>query len=351
MSRRTLALVAIVVLLGTLGASGLAGAHYTPQPKDGFAYDETVALSDGVGNYTGYTESTRVNGSIAVTSVLGNGTESANYYYADDYSNDQGASQNWTSTGSFTFSAVTFRYVSGTDNQTGYTNPYVWFYMDNDLVPGQTFYLLNSEFTVVSTAYNFDLGTAAGGYVRTIYAEGNGSYQRDDAYGVFTATYNWKVYFDPSTGYVVGYVYTEQDMNQSVGAGFTWTDSLSVTQTSYPLTAGSAPSGTSSSSGAFPWVTLAILLVVVVVVVVVLVALLARARRSRPLPKHSPTGQVSYAPPPMGPPPPGIHLNPSGQPAVQQIVIKETVKVNCKYCGALIDSTVENCPFCGAPRN
>ncbi|TMI68503.1 zinc-ribbon domain-containing protein [Candidatus Bathyarchaeota archaeon] len=31
-------------------------------------------------------------------------------------------------------------------------------------------------------------------------------------------------------------------------------------------------------------------------------------------------------------------------------MIKEVVKVKCKYCGALIDSTVQACPFCGAPR-
>jgi rubrerythrin len=44
-------------------------------------------------------------------------------------------------------------------------------------------------------------------------------------------------------------------------------------------------------------------------------------------------------------------LTPSGQPAVQQIIIKETVKVNCRYCGSLIDSTAETCPFCGATRS
>jgi len=83
---------------------------------------------------------------------------------------------------------------------------------------------------------------------------------------------------------------------------------------------------------------------------VIIALLVARSRRRHPLPQHSGTGQVAYTPPPMGPPPPGIHLTPSGQPAVQQIVIKETVKVNCRYCGNLIDSTAEKCPFCGAAR-
>jgi hypothetical protein len=123
-----------------------------------------------------------------------------------------------------------------------------------------------------------------------------------------------------------------------------------VTQTSYTLTPGTAPASSSGGSDNL-WLTLGVILAVVVVIVVVIFVLAARSRRRHPLPKHSGTGQVSYVPPPPGPPPPGIHLTPSGQPAVQQIVIKETVKVNCRFCGALIDSTVDKCPFCGAPRN
>ncbi len=50
------------------------------------------------------------------------------------------------------------------------------------------------------------------------------------------------------------------------------------------------------------------------------------------------------------PPPASVNLIPGGQPAVQQIVIKETVKVPCRYCGTLMDSTATVCPQCGAPR-
>ncbi|MGA8710123.1 MAG: zinc ribbon domain-containing protein [Thermoplasmata archaeon] len=338
-----------LLLLAALSVGG-ASAHYTPLPGDQFTYNEAIALSNGVGNYSRYTESTSINGSLSVTSVLPNGTESVSFYNANSYQNNTGGSQTWNSSGKFTFSATTFLYVNGTDNQTGYTNPYVWFFMNNQLPEGASFYVLNSGLSVVSTSYNYALETAAGTYVKAIFAEGNDSYQRNDAYGVFSASYNWKAYFDPLTGYILGYVYTEQD-SDNAGDGFTITDTLSVTHTSYALTPGSAPPASSSGTGSSTSNLLLIVavLVIVVVIIVVVVVAVSGSRRNHPLPRHSATGRMTFSPP-LGPPPPGIQLTPSGQPAVQQIIIKETVKVNCRYCGALIDSTVEKCPFCGAAR-
>jgi hypothetical protein len=345
---RILLLSAIVLLAGP--AIGATSAHYSPAPGDAFAYNETAALGNGTGNYTGYSETTAINGSLRVTAILPNGTESAFYYNANSYQNNQGGRQSWTSSGRFTFSARSFLYVNGTDNLTGYVNPYVWFFTNDSLPVGATFYLLNTRMTVVATSYDYALKTAAGTYVTAIFAEGNGSFPRNDAYGVFAATYNWKAYFDPSTGYVIGYRYTEQDKD-GVGDGFTVTDTLTVTHTSYPLTAGVAPPPSSGSGGpGTDWLLIATVLVVVVLILGVVALAVSRSRRKRALPRHSATGQVTFAPPPIGPPPPGIHLTPSGQPGVQQIIIKETVKVNCRYCGSLIDSTAEKCPFCGATR-
>ncbi|HTY89963.1 MAG TPA: PH domain-containing protein [Methanocella sp.] len=36
---------------------------------------------------------------------------------------------------------------------------------------------------------------------------------------------------------------------------------------------------------------------------------------------------------------------------VQKEVVKEVVKIPCKYCGGLIESTSTKCPICGAPLN
>jgi ribosomal protein L40E len=95
----------------------------------------------------------------------------------------------------------------------------------------------------------------------------------------------------------------------------------------------------------------AVLIAVIVIIIVIILIIFYAASRRR-LPKH-PSQRPVYTPPSEPPPPPppqDINLTPKQAP-VQQIVIKEVVKVNCRYCGALIDSTAEKCPFCGAPRS
>jgi hypothetical protein len=350
MIRRLLPLAALLLLL-CLPAAAATGGHYIPQAGDSFHYYETIVLNDGMGNYSTYTENQFVNGSVTVTAVATNGTENASYQNSNSWRNVTGSYSNWNSAGTFTFSANSFEYVDGTDNETGYTSPiYVWFYMNNALAMGTSFSLLNSPFNVVSRNYSYDL--AGSRYVATVFAEGNGSYERNDDYGMFAATYNWKAYFDPGTGYIVGYVYTEHDTD-GAGDGFTWTDTLYVTSTSYPLTPAAQPSQTSPDTTSYIDVLVAV--VVVILVIVVVVWLIVRSRRNRPrqLPQHAAAGNIGYgAPPPpayapMGGAPP-IHLTPSNQP-VPQVVLRETVKVKCRYCGNLIDVTDKVCPNCGAP--
>jgi hypothetical protein len=352
-----LAAVACALLL-SLAPVGLAvpGAHYLPHKGDQFAYTETIVVNNGVGNYTGYTEETYINGSVSLAAVPGNGTDTANYSNTDHFTDNSGTSYTYLSRGNFTFSSTTYRYVRGTDNQTGYNGSQVWFYMNNTLTDGATFYLLGTQMTVDSTNQSYPLATSPTGYVATIFAQGSGSYLRNDVYGRFTADFTWQSYFDPATGYIVGYLYTEQDRDGS-GDGFTYTDLLFLTSSTYPLTPASPPPAAPAPSFWTPTVE-AVVAVVVLLVVVIVVALLLRSRRRPSLPRHSTQGAVNFVPPsgispgalaPGGVPPP-IRLTPGGQPAVQQIVIKETVKVNCRYCGALIDTTDAICPNCGAPR-
>jgi hypothetical protein len=341
--------LALLLALAPVGVDAGAG-HYLPHTDDGFVYTETVVVNNGVGNYTGYTEESFINGTVDVTKVPGNGTDNATYSNEDHYENNQGVSYTFLANGAFTFSANTYRYVFGTDNQTGYNGSQVWFYMNNSLAAHSTFYLLGTQMTVESTNQSFPLSTSPTGYVATIFAQGSGSFQRNDDYGVFTADYTWQSYFDVGTGYVVAYVYTEQD-HDGAGDGFTWTDTLTITAATYSLTSASAPPAAPGPGFWSPATEAAVALLALLVVVVV-VAILVRSRRRSRLPRHSATGAVQFtpAPPPPGMAPPPIQLTPGGQPAVQQIVMKETVKVNCRYCGALIDTTDAACPNCGAPR-
>jgi len=352
MNRRLLlfafAISVALIVPSTAMASG--ASHYVPQPGDRFAYSESVLLTNGRGNYSSYTEEGYYNGSITVTGVQSNGTENASYQSAGIYQNSLGQEYPWSEAGSFTFSAVTFLYVQGTDNQTGYVDPYVWFYIDNGLARGSSFSLLDTAMTVVSTDDAFPLALSSTGYVSSIFAEGNGSYLRNDAYGVFNAVYNWKAYFDPGTGYILGYVYTEVD-SDAAGDGFALTDTVTDTQTTFALTSTTAPSsGSTSGSTLLPWtLVVGLVIVAIVVIAVVIAVVVARRRRGhRAIPQH-PSAPARGTMPTYAPPPP-VNLIPRDQPPVQQVVIRETVKVPCQYCGTLIDSTATVCPRCGATR-
>jgi hypothetical protein len=339
--------VVIALLLSLALFSVQAFAAYVPHQGDYFSYYEVQNLGSGTGDYSGYTEQTIINGTGAINGVTANGTVSAYYSYSYDFSNSSGSTETGGSSGNFTFSSNNFLYINGTDDQTGYVNPTVWFCMDNSIPEGGTFTLLNTLMTVKSTNYSYFV-PSQNRSVYAIYAQGESSYERNDVYGQFTATYTWDTYFDPSSGYIIGYDYTEHDSNPS-GTGFTYTENLYINSASYPLT--TAP--TASPNGSSDLMKDALYIAAIVIIIaIILIIIYAASRRRRRLPKH-PSQQPVYTPPsepPSPPPPQDINLTPKQAP-VQQIVIKEVVKVKCRYCGALIDSTAEKCPFCGAPRS
>jgi hypothetical protein len=353
-------LIIIILLLAVISMVPLMAA-FTPHVGDSFSYYESTDLGSGTGDYTGYTEHATYQGTESVTGVGSDGTVSTHYSYSYSWSNNSGSTETGNPSGDFTFSSNNFLYLNGTDDQIGYTNPTVWFAMDSSFPVGATFTLLDTQMTIISKDHSFYLPSQQK-YVNTIFSQGGSSYQRNDVYGQFTASYIWKVYFDPSTGYIVGYTYEERDTNPS--AGFTYSENLYVTSTSYPLTTVAiTPSpATVSPTFVFPtprtptitqfipsfFVLAGFVLVILIVVVAVLYAVSKGSRKT--LPRHS-YQQPYQQPPPSSPStsPENIDLTPK-QPGVQQIVIKEVVKVKCRYCGALIDSTAQNCPYCGAPR-
>lgn len=338
---------AVVLLLLLLPAASGTSGHYLPKAGDTFAYAETVTVRGGVGNYSGYTEDSHYTGSLHVTAVLPNGTDSATYASSGTYANNLGQSYPWSESGSFTFSASSYHYVQGTDNLSGYVDPYLWFYVNSSLAQGASLFVLNTPMTVVATDHPYPMATSATGYVASLYLEGNGSYERNDAYGRFTATYNYKAYFDPATGYALGYVYAETDAD-GAGDGFSYTDTVVDTSTSFPLASVAPPPALPSATDlGILFAELTGLVLVIVVVLVVIAVLYARRARRRPLPRHATPTLSETAP--LFAPPPAIDVVPGNQPT-PQVVLRETVKVPCRYCGTLMDSTATNCPKCGAPR-
>lgn len=350
------------LLVDTIVADTQLVSGYAPQSGDSFGYSETTTVNNGQGSYTGYMDQAQITGTEKILSVNGS-TVSSSYGYSYQYSSNQGSSTSSRSFGNYTWSSSTFTYLAGTDNQTGfggnsYSSPlYVWFAMNPSSPVGSTFYVLNSQFTVLSKNYSLQLPTE-GKYVQAIQTEGTGVYQRNDAYGVFKASYTWYEYFDPSTGYILGYNYLEQDDGQYQGqaGSFTYTDDLYVTSTSYPLTSASAQGGattsslgqgvTGSSSSGNGYFALGFLLIGAIALSAIYAV--TRRRNKNSLPKRSPT--------PYFPPPSPSSSTPFqskidlGSKPPEQVVIRDVTKVNCKYCGTLIPSTAERCPYCGAPR-
>jgi hypothetical protein len=343
---KSLLIVSLLWLTLSLVLPSVPVAAYAPHQGDYFSYHEVQNLANGTGSYAGYSEAETVTGTERVTGVSER-IVSANYSYSYTWSNSTGSTETGSKSGNYTFSSETFLYVQGTDDQVGYVNPTVWFCMNSSTPAGGTFELLNTPMTVLSRNYSFYL-PSENRYVSTLHAQGISSYHRDDTYGMFSAAYTWNAYFDPSSGYIVGYNYVEHDTNSS-GNGFTFTDNLYVTSSSYPLAAGAAPPSVVVSTNqalqvtnGLDYTSYVIIAVLVLILLGILAYLLSRRSRRSNLPKHS------VPPPPASPP--TIDLAPREQPPVQQIVIKEVVKVPCKYCGTLIDSTAEVCPRCGAPR-
>ena len=342
MTNRLFALAIVALCLSALLGAVPNVLGYVPKQGDYFSYNEVVDLGSGQGTYTGYTEHTVTTGTEKMNTVFSNGTVAAHYSFSWAFSNSSGSRTTGGSAGNFTYSSSSFHYVKGTDNQSGYVNPTVWFYMSNSVAKGGTFYLLNTQMTVLDANYSYSLASQ-NRYVQSIHAQGSSSYFRNDVYGKFNAAYTWDTYFDPSTGYIIGYSYVEHDSDSS-GNGFTWNENLYVTSTSYSLATASAPPGTSS----LLFLLLIVGLVITFIIILVVIVALVLRRRKSVLPRH-PVEDYSRMPSEMGPPPPQtIDLTPRQQPA-QQIVIKEVAKVRCKYCGALVDSTAVVCPVCGGP--
>ncbi len=333
----------VLVLIMAMATSAHSAFAYAPQKGDYFDYSETITVNDGQGSYAGYTDQAQVTGVEQMNSVSGSNV-SASYSVSYQYSNDQGNHSSSSYGGSYVWSSSSYTYLNGTDDQVGYSKPiYVWFAMDPSLLVGSRFYVLNTQFTVLSADYSLQLPTEGDKYVQTVETEGTGQYQRNDSYGIFEASYTWYAYFDPATGYIVGYSYLEHDTGQYQGqaGSFTYTDLLYVTSTSYGLTTVGAPNAFTATVGSDLYLVVILVLLVFVLIIAVLAYRAGRRRRDS-LPRHSSAPAV-----PRPQPETKVDL---GSTPPREVVIREVAMVNCKFCGTLIPTTADTCPQCGGPQ-
>lgn len=226
MSSLVLSLAAALVVLAA--APAIAG---TPQVGDFFVFDSTTTVDQGDGQYLGYSETTQshyrysveVASAVAAT-LVGTGSWS--------YSDSSGGFDSGSTPYHPSFSLTTRKYLSGYDGP-GVQDPAnatVWFWIPTPVVVGQVIQVLDETLTVASTSATYWIGAVPH---RTILLQGIGEYTRDDVYGVFTAQYTDKYFFEPSSGFIVGEQYSERDTN--LDASFVNATTLTVTASSYGI--------------------------------------------------------------------------------------------------------------------
>jgi ribosomal protein S18 acetylase RimI-like enzyme len=222
--------VLVGLIFGGLLPLGI-GRAAVPTSGTNFTFQDNYQITNGGGNYSGYSESQNAQYHYTVLSIVGDNVTvngSGSYQWTNSTSSGSG---NWAET--FAFSAVTRLYTSGFDVLGSYPNASVWFWIPTGLSEGQGVRILDTNFTVVSLASTVWLTYFPPVPRIGVELMASGSYTRDDVYGVYTATFTDRYWFDPTSGFVIGEYYTEQD--NGAGGSFDYDEQLFVTQASYPL--------------------------------------------------------------------------------------------------------------------
>ena len=225
----TLGAALALVLLAA--APAVAGP---PQINDFFEFDQTTTVNNGQGAYYGYEETTHSHyrydvSAVSTDAVTIHGTGSWTY------SNSTGTSFSGSESYTPVFSLTTRNYLSGIDVSAGDpSTAAVWFWISVPVSVGQVVHVLDEDLTVQSLSATYWMGAVPRS---AILLEGQGSYGRNDVYGVFTATYTDRYFYDPNTGFIVAEQYTELDVGDWEGlpASFQNSTSLTVTASSYAL--------------------------------------------------------------------------------------------------------------------
>src|SRR5215471_19175317 len=157
-TRQSLLFLTAVLFLSAIVAPAHSTSSYTPRQGDYFTYHETIDVGNGQGSlYQGYTDHSDTTGTETMNQVYSNRTVAAHAGYSWTWSDNSGHSKTGNWAGNFTYSSITYYYLKGTDNQTGYVNPTVWFYMDNSIQKGGSLELLNTPMKVLDTNVSYSL--------------------------------------------------------------------------------------------------------------------------------------------------------------------------------------------------
>lgn len=207
------------------GPAGLA-------PGAWFAFDYDIYLTNGFGNYSGFTDQTIEHYRYTIESVVGDNVTMFGHG-TWTYSNSSGGGLNggWTET--FSFSSATRLYLWGFDVNGSYSDPSVWFWIPPSQAVGDQVRILDANYSVLSLGADVWYGTPPVPHTG-IHVDASGNDVRSDDYGTFNAHWVDDYWFDPTTGLLIAEFYTEHDSN-SLGDGFEWQEQATVTGSSYPI--------------------------------------------------------------------------------------------------------------------
>lgn len=198
-----------------------------PRTGDFFEYNYNTYVDQGTDYYFGYSDRMLSHARYSIQSIQGD-LITVRGLGTWTFDGSDGTHQSGVTDVTPVFSLATRQYLSGADVNTTIANATVWFWIAMPVSVGQTVPILDDVFTVVSTDATFWNGLTPH---RTIQLQASGSYNRNDAYGNFTAVYTDTYYFDPDAGFIVAEQYTERDSNFE--ASFRFRAEVSVTASSY----------------------------------------------------------------------------------------------------------------------
>jgi len=200
--------VALVAFIVFILVPPPAAAPFPSDPGDWFEYDFNTYTDQGEGDYSGYWDEMKSHSRYEIMEVDGDNvtvhrTGSWSFRASD------GASDGATFDSVFYFNLTSRLYNGPYDVDGVYVDPIIWFWVSPPLANGQIAPILDDTFTVRAADDTIWFGLVPKSAARL---ESTGTYERDDAYGRFTATYTDRYWFDRETGFIVGELYEERDV-------------------------------------------------------------------------------------------------------------------------------------------
>jgi len=238
-ARTTRSIIAFALSLTFIvGILGRAEAR-PPEEGDFIEYSWSRRIGSGWGEYEDYTENVDSKGRLTFLDVNATHAQVRSAYSWSSRSSE-GERRQGTVDRAVEFSLSTRRWTSALTDDDDHDNQpasdfTVWFWIPADgLQVGDRVHVLDDVFTVASlraTVWSSNLPRIG------IELRASGTFTRDDVYGRYSVSYVDTYYYDARTGYVIAERYEERDSGTWQGrqAGFTWTETVDVTGSSYVI--------------------------------------------------------------------------------------------------------------------